>query len=591
METDNTLVSFGSAIKMLENGNIGGHLALFSGESDPDLYGDYFTPETDYGSAKSLGLYYQHGFDSVLKNTRIGEGTITKDEKGLWFEAQLQDRHEYVEMIKELVKRGELGYSSGAVGHLVSRKEMPNGTHEITAWPLGEASLVLRPAEPRINVMTMKSFMQEITSSVAQPEATEAEAALDQAAPVAETASLDVPTAAKAADLNTENKEVSEMENEQATPENKGVDIQAILDAQEARFAARLDALKGSFDTANVASVTEVKAAPAVIINRKQDNLTNAFAHYVKTGDKSPVSHLMGTNDHGQEVVEIKASNATDMNIGTAADGQNLTTDDMYGGIIRRADELGLAQRAGVRRFTSKGNVLDIPVSSETDGEFVATNEAAEFDLDAPAVGQKTVTKVMYTKKALLSYQFLQDAIAPDLISWIQEEVAIGKAKTDNALLIAEIEANGTEFKIFAATAAIAVGELEPIQLNNTNAFYVERPESAKWIMAPATKQAINLLGSTSVRRYSNNQDGNGNTLLGHEVLYSNKVDAIGSGNKPVLFGNFSYVAQVEDPTLQFMRDPFSRADFGQVKLLWYYRTAFKVMQAAAVGFGRNITT
>jgi HK97 family phage major capsid protein len=584
------LVSFGSSIKMLDNGNFGGYLVMFSGPKDPDLYGDYFTPETDFGSAKSLGLYYQHGYDSVIKNTRIGEGTVTTDEKGLWFEAQIQARHDYVEMIKDLAKQGMLGYSSGAVGHLVSRKEMPNGAHEITAWPLGEGSLVTGPAEPRINVMTMKSFTDKLASGKAEPETAQAEAVPDQTAPVVESASLDVETAEKSAPTNTQTED-SKMENPKETPEAKGVDIEALLKAQEERFAAKFSELSTKLDTAEVKGVAEVKAAPSVIVNRTKDNLTNAFAHYVKTGDKSPVSHLMGVNDIGQEVVEIKASNATDMNIGTAADGGNLTTDDMYGGIIRRADELGLSQRAGVRRFTSKGNVLDIPTSSETDGEFVATNEAAEFDLDAPAIGQKTVTKVMYTKKALLSYQFLQDAMAPDLISWIQEEVAIGKAKTDNTLLITEIETNGTEFKVFAGTAAIAVGELEPIQLNNTNAFYVERPESAKWIMAPATKQAINLLGSTSILRYRENPQGAANQLLGHEVLYSNKVDAIGSGNKPVLFGNFSYVAQVEDPTLQFMRDPFSRADFGQVKLLWYYRTAFKVMQAAAVGYGRNTTT
>ena len=49
------LVSFGSSIKMLDNGNVGGYLVMFSGPKDPDLYGDYFTPETDFGSAKSLG--------------------------------------------------------------------------------------------------------------------------------------------------------------------------------------------------------------------------------------------------------------------------------------------------------------------------------------------------------------------------------------------------------------------------------------------------------------------------------------------------------------------------------------------------------
>ena len=41
-------------------------------------------------------------------------------------------------------------------------------------------------------------------------------------------------------------------------------------------------------------------------------------------------------------------------------------------------------------------------------GEFVATNESTIFDRDAPAVNQKAMTLVMYTKKVDLTYQLLQ---------------------------------------------------------------------------------------------------------------------------------------------------------------------------------------
>ena len=52
---------------------------------------------------------------------------------------------------------------------------------------------------------------------------------------------------------------------------------------------------------------------------------------------------------------------------------------------------------------------MNVPVDDEADsGEFVATNESTIFDRDAPAVNQKAMTLVMYTKKVDLTYQLLQ---------------------------------------------------------------------------------------------------------------------------------------------------------------------------------------
>ena len=184
-------------------------------------------------------------------------------------------------------------------------------------------------------------------------------------------------------------------------------------------------------------------------------------------------------------------------------------------------------------------------------------------------------------------------ASVPDIMGHIAYRVGVGKAKTDNNLLITEVETNGTQFKIFAGTGAIAVDELEEIAINDDNAWFVENPDDAKWVMRPSTHRAIVVLDDANDRRYAQNALGSlsDRTLLGHNVHWSNKCEAIGSGLKPVLFGNFEYVAQLEDPSLQFLRDPFTVANKGQTRLLWYYQTDFAVTQAKAVGYGRNITT
>lgn len=601
MKTEQELVTIpGGTLKALGDMRVGGWLVRFSDADHPDLVGDFFTADTNFGNAKSSPILLEHSMDPSLGDIELGEVEHKTMDLGIWVEGKLQARDDYeaflnaqfgeggaekfLKSVYSLVEAEKMGWSSGVPGHRVRREAVTDEAtgavkaYRITKWPLGlDASLTVQPAEPTATAQAIKSLMEEL----ALKHETAAEVT-DVTPPVAE----DATTTGEMPDIpQQETKTI--MENEKQEPqaeEAKGFDMDALLNAfderLEAKFAERATEVK---------AVTETPSAPA-IITKRGDSMKDAFAHWMKTGDKKAVAGLVTQNDMGQEVVEIKASNATDLNTTTAADGGNTVTDDMHSEIIRRADEMSLATRAGVRRFRSSANVLDIPIDNEADSEFVSTTEANTFDEDAPAIGQKVLTKVAYTKYTDVSYQLLE-ATSADVMDFVMDRVAIGKAKTDNNLLITEVETNGTQFKIFAGTAAIAVDELEPIALNNTNAYYVQNPSDAKWIMAPATHQAIQLLDDTSIRRYLGNQQGGAREILGSEVLYSNKCEAIGSGLKPVLFGNFNYVAQLEDPSLQFLRDPYTVAVSGQVRLLWYYRTAFGVLQAGAVGYGRNITT
>jgi phage head maturation protease len=156
-----TLVSFGDAIKADDNGRVRGYLVRFGGA---DLEGDYFTSSTDFGRPMKSGervpmnLYYHHGQDKQVGKSRIGTGFITMDDKGLWYESQVDMADSYQKMIQELAKSGKLGYSSGATGHMVERKKMSDGRYEITRWPIGEASLTPTPAEPMNMVKSLKDM-------------------------------------------------------------------------------------------------------------------------------------------------------------------------------------------------------------------------------------------------------------------------------------------------------------------------------------------------------------------------------------------------------------------------------------------------
>jgi phage head maturation protease len=168
-----TLVSFGDAIKADDNGRVRGYLVRFGGA---DLEGDYFTKDTDFGRPMKSGdriamnLYYHHGQDRTVGKSRIGTGYISMDDKGLWYEAQVEMADQYQKMIQELAKSGKLGYSSGATGHMVERKKMSDGRYEITRWPIGEASLTPTPAEPMNMVKSLKDMYGDMEGEMEEEE-------------------------------------------------------------------------------------------------------------------------------------------------------------------------------------------------------------------------------------------------------------------------------------------------------------------------------------------------------------------------------------------------------------------------------------
>ena len=158
---DENLVIFGDAVKALGEGKVGGYIVRWGNPKDVDLTGDYFTPETDLGIEEGdrLPVYYNHGYDGVMKNRKLGKGGVKFDDVGAWLDAQLEMRDEYEEQIYKLAEAGKLGWSTGAAGHLVERVSIGK-SWEIKSWPIAEASLTTQPAEYRNAAVPVKSLYQ-----------------------------------------------------------------------------------------------------------------------------------------------------------------------------------------------------------------------------------------------------------------------------------------------------------------------------------------------------------------------------------------------------------------------------------------------
>lgn len=394
------------------------------------------------------------------------------------------------------------------------------------------------------------------------------------------------------ADLVAEGKRLFE------AAERDGRDLTADEKVRDDAINARLEALAGDIarhETRKTREMVVAGQAPAFNKSAVGNSLGAAFQHYVRTGETAPLrdggwADEVEVEGEGMGVKISAASNATDMNIGTAADGGNAVPTGFYPRIIARRDETDLASKLPllVVPTSGGGNTFDIPVDNEADGEFVATNEAADSDLDAPALDKKTATLVNYTKYTDVSYQLLRST-PTDLEAFLADFVGRGWAKTRNNLLLTEVGSNGTNFKTFASATAIAFGEPEAIVGNNDLAPYLDEDMAVAWVTRSSTHWAIKSIVGTD-RQYAALTGGIGKELLGYPVHYSQKATAPAASAKSLYFGNWRYVAKAEGAGLTFMRDPYTVAIKNQVRLLWHFEIDFVVTQAEAIGYGLHPT-
>ena len=151
------------AVKFLdeEAGLIGGLAIPYGGPANgKDLQGEYFSKDTDF----ALDFYAQrpimldHGLGKKLGPERLGYQTkVEVTDAGLWAEGILDRSHRYWNVMRDLVQKGALNFSSSALTHLVVKEA--NG--HIKRWPWSELSLTPEPANP-FAIAALKSIVGEI---------------------------------------------------------------------------------------------------------------------------------------------------------------------------------------------------------------------------------------------------------------------------------------------------------------------------------------------------------------------------------------------------------------------------------------------
>lgn len=628
MQEEGSLIYYGQPVKVLrtykegdaEFAELGGPLVVFSTAGDPDLEGEFFTKGTDLGiisrkGRASLPGYYQHGFDPHFKGDAVADVEIwyadqngeptTKDEAfSVWAQYQIELRSEYERHIVEMARNGKLGQSSGAVAHLVQRSPITRSVSHITRWPIGEASLTPTPAEPRTSAIPLKSFIPIPLEIVKMPERVTVELELDTKAFDAK-----LENAAKRLEALTEpTKHTQETAMSEVTEAAKAVEIVTPDQMQAMIDKAIEDAKKAWVEDAKQGAPTGINA-PNILKIARGDDYAKALCHWIRSGDTGGIKHMVEEDFQGQQLVTIgadpgtnevssswkafKASNDTDMNIGTAADGGHAVPAGHLNQIIARRDEEMIPNAAGCRLIPGVGTTVSVPLDGEDDGEFVSTNEAADSDRDAPALGNKDLTLVVYSKYLDLSYELLRDETS-GILSYISLHVGRGSAKTHNDLFVTEVVTNGTLFKTFAAEDTFATGELEDLEADDNLGAYLDN-STTSWVMRNSTLAKIRQVKGDA-RWYGDPATGGPNVkerreVLGYPVFRTNKVDAVDQSAKSVLFGNWFYVGYRAPDGLQFLRDPYSKAIARQIRLHYYFSAVYGTLQAEAVGYGQHPNT
>mgnify|MGYP000866055460 CR=1 FL=1 len=557
---DDELIIYGGEVKALGNGKVGGYLVRFSDKDNPDLDGDYFTRETEFGPHNTTPVYYHHGLDKRIgKRILDDDAVMREDDVGIWIESQLALRDEYEKEIYGLVEAGKMGWSSGTAGHLVEREPMGK-SYWIKRWMLGlDASLTPTPAEPKNSALALKSLIAEV-----EPEAEEkAGEVIPQAA---EADAIDTNLNTKIY-TNGDNKEMNDKElNKEQTAEieKDSADIAEIVRAA-VKEAMPKEEVKEEVKVSGAALV-----APAV---KKVSGLgfshdeTDGFLHWVKTGKRN-------------------STLKTDLQEGDETEGGYLVPEDFYAQIIGKRNEISVPRRAGARVIQTSRDKVDVPVEG-TQASFAFSNEESAYTASTLEFSQVGITVYKATLLVKISEELLEDNAA-NLESWLSAYVGDRAGVHENTYAIG---GNGT-----TQPQGVLVGGTAGLTLDDTNAIAAaEIPElfyklkeqympNASWCMEQATMGFLMGLSGNQFQLFTPPAGpGSPWNLWGKPVYPADAMESCTTTKKKCLvIGDWNYYALVERAGLSVQRNPYLYSNTGQVGFFFKYRWGGAVLQAEA---------
>jgi len=82
---------------------------------------------------------------------------------------------------------------------------------------------------------------------------------------------------------------------------------------------------------------------------------------------------------------------------------------------------------------------------------------------------------------------------------------------------------------------------------------------------------------------YLDSPQGSRNELMGAPVVTTGAADAVGTTNNPIFLGDWYFMGKRENPAFNFLRNPYIRDIHDVVRLRYFFRVVYKVLQPEAI--------
>ena len=363
--------------------------------------------------------------------------------------------------------------------------------------------------------------------------------------------------------LSDENVKIYEGLEQDIVNLGKEIDRQERLDAMEREMAAPV--------STPITEKPENTKKSDTKVGRASDAYTKAFWTQVRAKDGVP----------------YEVRNA--LSEGVDSEGGYLVPDEFENTLVSGMEEEG-SIRSLAHVFTTSNGVHKIPVV-RTKGTANWIDEGGSYGDSDDVFGQEQIDAHKVGTVIKVSEELLNDS-AFDLEKYFQEEFArrIG-AKEEEAFIVGD--GNKKPTGILNATGGAEVGVTAASEKAITADEIIDLYYSVK---APYRKNAVWVMNDSTVRAIRKLKDGNGNylwqpairegdpnTLMGKKILTSPYMPEIASGQKVVLFGDFSYYWIGDRQGITFKRLNERYADMGQVGFLASKRVDGKLVLPEAV--------
>lgn len=535
----NELIAIGDEVKALGNGKIGGYLVRFTDSNSPDLTGDFFDAKSDITIPDTLPLLYNHGMDKTIKKRKIGTTTTRIDDAGVWAESQLNMRDDYEKRIYEMAEAGKLGYSSGALSHLVDREPVGKSFH-IKTWFIGEASLTPTPAEYRNTVVTIKSLMEHN-----EMDTNEIKSAVDEAVKSA--------LAAKA-------------EADKAEADKQA----AIKSAEEAGYQKAIkdvaDRKAPAFNTKTELGFSEEKDA------------VPAFKHWLGTGQTN--GGLIKPDSTWE------AKSAFNAGVTSAATGGYLVPDPMYNQIIAKRNIQSFIRQLPYQSFVTPSDHILVNVEDTSATAFVATAELAAYDENEPTFAQKDIILYKYTKAVRATEEFMSYNNS-NFDAWLMDVFARAESTLENTIFLTGngttqpqgVLTGATSGNVVTTSAVLVPADVSAL-IGKLGAGYNVQGQTGL-VMQNATKWYLKGLPTNAAFAFSPTP----NDFFGQPVVINDNMSAYtvaSSAGKSMLFGNWNYYGVAEKPGMMVQRNPYLYMATGEIGIFASVFRGGAVLQSEA---------